>query len=90
MKDKIEVVICAGTLCHVVGGAELFTLSERLDPALSAAVEIKGCPCLDRCKSRGMENAPFVTVGGALIERATVENVIEAIRDKYKEYGGAR
>ena len=90
MDKKIQVVICAGTLCHVVGGAELFTLSEHLPAELSRAVEIKGCPCLDRCKSLGTKNAPFVTVGGTVVERATIETVIGAIREKYKEYGGAR
>lgn len=88
MKKKIQIVICAGTLCHVVGGAELFTLSQHLSGKLSEAVEIKGCPCLDRCKSRGMENAPFVTVDGEVVEKATIATVIEKVREKYKEYGG--
>ena len=79
--NKISVRICTGTLCYVMGGAELQLLDEQLPPELSDRVDIKGSPCLDCC-NRGDSRAPFVMVDDVLIGEATISKIIETIKSK--------
>ena len=64
MEKKLIVKICTGTLCYVMGGAELQLLDEQLPAELLAQVEIQGSPCLDCCNREDSQGAPFVKVGG--------------------------
>lgn len=79
MAEKIKVVICTGTACYVMGGAELLGLEERLPPELAARVEIEGTTCLGRCKDSKLGRPPFAKVGEDFVADATVEKLIEAI-----------
>ncbi len=78
---KIEVKICTGTLCYVMGGAELQLLEEYLPEELADRVEISGTPCLVCCNRPDGKKAPFVWVDGQVLSQATVPAVIAAIRD---------
>ena len=83
---KIEVKICMGTACYVMGGAELATLSEYLSPKQLEAVEIKGVPCIDSCFDRkDNKRPPFVYVGEVLISEANINKVKEEIDRQIKE-----
>lgn len=77
--DKLIVKLCSGTLCYVMGGAELQLLAETLPEHLTDKVEIRGAPCLDCCNKPEMGKAPFVMVGQTIVASATVSNVIEEI-----------
>lgn len=78
--NKITVKICTGTLCYVMGGAELQLLNEYLPEELVDRVEIKGATCLDFCNQEGGGKAPFVTVNDQVISQATIAKVVEAIK----------
>lgn len=80
MSEKISVKICTGTLCYVMGGAELQLLNEYLPEELADKVDIKGTACLDCCNKEDSQRAPFVQVGGRIISGATLTKVVEAIR----------
>lgn len=80
--NKITVKICTGTLCYVMGGAELQLLNEYLPEELLERVEIKGATCLDYCNQEGGGKAPFVTVGDRVISQATISKVVEAIKEE--------
>ncbi|GMO45740.1 MAG: hypothetical protein Pg6C_07730 [Treponemataceae bacterium] len=82
---KHKVTICAGTACFVMGGSELLLLEEQLPDDLKAVTEIEGSPCLGACKRDGhgkaqSANAPFAQIDGAVIERASVQKIIDYIR----------
>lgn len=85
MEKKITVTICAGTLCYVMGGAELQLLDEHLTPQELKQVEIKGSPCLDCCNKDSGQRAPFVLVDGMVVSEASIPKVVELIRIKLKE-----
>ena len=84
MEKKLIVKICTGTLCYVMGGAELQLLDEQLPEELLSRVEIQGSPCLDCCNREDSQGAPFVKVGDRIIAGATIEKVIEAIKNELK------
>lgn len=82
--DKLTVKICTGTLCYVMGGAELQLLGECLPENLVDRVEIRGSTCLDVCNQENKGKAPYVMVGDTLISEATIAKVIEIIKEKLK------
>lgn len=77
--SKLIVKLCSGTLCYVMGGAELQLLGENLPAHVAEKVEIRGAPCLDCCNKPEVGKAPFVMVGETLVASATVSKVIDEI-----------
>ena len=80
MSKKLSVTICTGTLCYVMGGAELQVLEEYLSPEVIERIEISGSPCLDYCNQDGAGKAPFVKIGDKVVSEATITKVVEAIK----------
>ena len=76
---KIEVKICMGTACYVMGGADLTTLADYLTPHQAECVDIKGIPCVDSCFDSKNKKPPFVLVGDVMISEANVNKVREEI-----------
>ena len=81
----IEVEICVGTACHVMGGSDLMLLPKVLDERGLSQVQVKGARCLGYCRDQGHDQAPYVHINGKLITRATVESVIDEILRLVKE-----
>lgn len=81
MKKKLEVKICTGTLCYVMGGADLQVIDEHIPENLLELVDIKGAPCLEHCnKPNANGKAPYVEIDGQVISDATVLKVVNAIK----------
>ena len=80
MSEKIPVKICTGTLCYIMGGAELQVLDEYLPEELIDKVNIQGTACLDCCNREESQNAPFVQVGDQIISKASVTKIVEAVK----------
>ena len=81
MEKKLVVKICTGTLCYVMGGAELQVIDEYLPEDLLDKVDIKGAPCLEHCNNCDGPKAPFVEVGDKVIAEASVTKVVDAIKE---------
>lgn len=75
---KINVTICTGTLCHVLGGSELPAILDYLPKELVPYVEIKGSTCINHCKNNNLQ-PPFAEVNGELICNATIEKLVNKI-----------
>ena len=85
MEKNLEVRICTGTLCYVMGGADLQVIDEYLPEELLDKVDIKGTPCLDYCNNCDGPKAPFVKVGDKVISEASIEKVVTAIKEALGE-----
>jgi NADH:ubiquinone oxidoreductase subunit E len=85
MQGKISVQICVGTTCYLMGASDILTIGEELEHAFKGRVEITRVPCLDLCRSREHGGAPFVTINGTILSRATVHSVREHIRQLLQE-----
>lgn len=80
MNSKVEVSICYGTLCFVMGGAAFEMMGEKLPEDLIDKVTIKGMNCPGYCNIQENGRPPFVMVNTKLIAGANLNKVIEFIR----------
>lgn len=80
---KIEVKVCLGTTCFVMGSSNLQELMEIVPEKYGEKVEVIGSPCLGLCSINWeYSKAPYVKVDNDVIQEATVEKVIAAIDGK--------
>ncbi|MCT4638363.1 MAG: (2Fe-2S) ferredoxin domain-containing protein [Bacteroidales bacterium] len=80
MNKKVNVKICIGTLCYVMGGSELQLLEEHLNDDLKKRVTIEGTTCLDYCHNEANGKPPFASVNGKCIQRASITKIINQIK----------
>ena len=77
---KIEVKVCLGTTCFVMGGSNLQELNDIIPQKYGSQVEVSGSPCLGLCSINWeYSKAPYVKVNEEVVTEATVEKVLEAI-----------
>ncbi len=82
----IYLEICTGTACYIMGGSSLLLLAEELPSDLEGRVSVCGSPCLGLCRADQRDGkAPFALINGTVISSATVESVIEALREAADE-----
>ena len=78
--EKVDVKVCMGTTCFVMGGANLQELIDIIPRKYGDKVEVSGSTCLDMCSAQSnYSKAPYVKVDEEIITEATVEKVLEAI-----------
>lgn len=81
--EKIEVKICLGTSCFVMGAAHLQELAEIAPQKYGDLVSVSGSPCLSLCTiDWEYSRAPYVKVADEVVYEATVEKVLEVIEKK--------
>ncbi len=73
----LTVRVCETLSCRIAGSAELHAAIAR---ACGPGVRVIGAPCIGRC-----EHAPAVVVGRNPVDGATVDAVIDAIRQRRTE-----
>lgn len=77
---KIEVRVCLGTTCFVMGSSNLQNLTELIPQKFDDKVEVVGSPCLGVCSTNWeYSKAPYVKVNDTIVQEATVDKVIEEI-----------
>lgn len=83
---KIEVEICMGTTCFIMGGDNMQELASLLQRKYKDKVDTKGVVCHGLCNTDCQySKAPYVKVDGDVISEATVEKVLSAIDKKLGE-----
>lgn len=76
----IHLQICQGTTCYVMGAAQLASLATALPDDLRGRVRVTGCRCLGLCRDGAFGGAPYVTIDGEVLSRATTDSVLAALR----------
>lgn len=85
---KIEVKVCLGTTCFVMGSSNLQELMDIVPQKYPNQVEVTGSPCLGLCSINWeYSKAPYVKVDNDIIQEATVEKVLTAIEGKLAKNG---
>ncbi len=80
---KIEVKVCLGTTCFVMGGNNLQELNDIIPKKYGDKVEVTSNNCLGLCSINWeYSKAPYVKVDDEVVNEATVEKVLEAIDKK--------
>lgn len=85
---KVNVKICMGTTCFVMGASQLQELVDIVKKKYGDDVEVSGSTCLNFCtNSSEYSKAPYVTVDDTVIQEATIDKVIQEIDRKLNENG---
>lgn len=83
---KIEVKVCLGTTCFIMGSSYLQELIELVPKKYGDKVEVSGSTCLGLCSINWeYSKAPYVKVNDDIIQEATVEKVLNTIERNLKE-----
>ena len=78
--SKIEVKVCLGTTCFVMGGSNLQELNDIIPEKYGEKVELSAANCLGLCSINWeYSKAPYVKVNEEVVSEATVEKVLEEI-----------
>ena len=77
---KVEVKVCLGTTCFVMGGSNLQELNEIIPQKYGDKVELSAANCLGLCSINWeYSKAPYVKVNEEVVSEATAEKVIAEI-----------
>ena len=80
--DKVNVEICCGTACYLLGAAKLMELEENLPEDLKGKVEFEAKTCLGMCNDDRLGGAPYVRFNGEeVMSNATVDAVVMRLRE---------
>ena len=79
MNAKVQVQICVGTACHIMGAADLITIEDLVAEPLRDRVDVKGISCLGLCKDETQGKPPFVIIDGETLAEATLDKVLARI-----------
>ena len=82
MDGIVEIKICFGTLCFIMGGSAFEMLGEHLPVEFRNKVRVQGMNCPGYCQKAGFGKPPFVMVNQALIEEANIQKVIAKVREE--------
>ena len=83
--ETLEVRICIGTTCYMMGASKLVDIANRFPASWKDRVDVRGATCLDLCDADGICNAPFAKVGERVIAHATPDGVIAAVAEALGE-----
>ncbi len=84
---KIEVKVCLGTTCFVMGSSYLQELMDIIPKKYGEKVTVTGSPCLGLCSVNWeYSKAPYVRVDNEVVSEATIEKVLAEI-DRNLENG---
>ncbi|MDL2231243.1 NAD(P)H-dependent oxidoreductase subunit E [Porphyromonadaceae bacterium OttesenSCG-928-L07] len=79
---KINLKICMGTMCYVMGGAELKNVADMLTPEEREHINVKFASCLGYCCKRN--DPPYVELNGRMIAGVSKSNLIQIIKEEIK------
>ncbi len=81
--ETIEVKICSGTTCFVMGSSFLNELYDLIPQKFGEKVTVTQSLCLGQCSKQDTHaKAPYVKVGDVVVSEATVEKVLAEIEKK--------
>lgn len=82
---KVNVKVCLGTTCFVMGSSNLQELIEQVPKKFGDDVEVASSPCLGLCSiDWEFSKAPYVKVNDEIVKEATVEKVMAAVEKELK------
>lgn len=76
----IKLKICMGTMCYVMGGADLKAIVETLPEEMRSQIEISYSPCLGNCNEAG--EPPYVEVNGKTITCLSKSGLIQILKEE--------
>ncbi len=81
--NKMELEICTGTTCYLLGAADILDMVETLPESLKERIDLKGVACQDFCKSGS--KPPFVKINGIVMGEMTSERLLATLENTLGE-----
>lgn len=81
----IEITICSGTLCYIMGGAELFEIEEKLTSMFKLEFKVNASPCLGACQGDDKQKPPCIKVNNALLAEASIDSIINYLKKEVRD-----
>lgn len=79
---KIDLKICMGTMCYVLGGGELKSFIDGLPAEIRDRLNVTFSPCLDHCGVAG--EPPYIELNGRTIARVSRETLTQILKEELK------
>ena len=76
MNRILEMEICMGTSCHLLGAQDLIDVIETLPAETKAKIVLTGATCLQSCGK-----GPSIRVNGLVLSNMTPERLLQIIED---------
>ena len=76
---KIDLKICMGTMCYVMGGAELRALVDMLPEDVKQHLCVSYSPCLGVCDIKG--EPPYIKLDGKIVAGVSKTNLLQIIKE---------
>ena len=80
--EKINIEVCIGTTCFVMGASKLQDLKTLIPPRYKSFAQVEYKACMNLCKEMDDLKAPFVKVGDEVVTQATLEKIIGVLERK--------
>lgn len=81
--EKVNLKICVGTMCYVMGGAELRDVVESLPQNIIEHLNVSYSPCLG-C-GKGEETPPFIEINGKRVAGGSKNSLIRIIKEELRD-----
>ncbi len=83
--QSVEVEICAGTACHLMGAQGLLDVTNTLKQTHGQRLQVKLTHCLGACA-----HGPNARINGTLYSRLTEEKLLALVNELLADNRGAR
>lgn len=80
---KLNIKICTGTMCYVMGGAELRSLVDMVPDNVMADISVSYSPCLGMCDKVG--EPPYVEIDGKIVPGVSKTGLMQIIKEALKD-----
>ena len=75
---KIELEICQGTSCHLLGAQELLEALDTLPNGRREAIDIHKVDCLKSCRQ-----GPNIRLDGVILSGVTADQLLGLLEEKF-------
>lgn len=76
----INLKICMGTMCYVMGGADLKSVAETLPYEVKKHLSVTYSPCLGCCNKQ--QTPPYVELNGRIIAGVSKNNLVQLLKEE--------
>ncbi len=80
---KVDLKICVGTMCYVMGGAELKDYVENLPEEALQHLNVSFSPCLG-CYNK-KETPPYIEFNGQLISGVSKQSLKQILKEEISD-----
>lgn len=82
---KINLQVCSGTACFVMGGSDLLSIFDFLQPEDQQHVQLSAIPCFEHCRNGNDLRPPFVVIDEVVYDKMSINNLVSILIGKIKE-----